>query len=232
MSYLTLSQVVNSYISQHSRPQGEFRRLFDIAIRGFKFCELHATSVPDTQELDVLSNKTAYLPTDCLAVISCGYQDFDGSIIPMTRNDSMTLLNSTETDRATAFESGDDSETVTRIETGSKIQLGYSYKVDTVNGRIIFDYNFPEDTVVVECMVMFSEQSEDYVVHPYFEEALISFIEWKDSKGNAKTKSERLLNRADFFEDFRIANQSLSSFSLTELFESYRREQSLGRTRI
>jgi len=226
---LTLDQIVNSYMSQFERPSGEYRRLYDLALRGYKFCDLHSCAIPETVELDVLANKTAVLPATCIAggVIEVGWQDEDGIIIPLTENKYISTLNSTSTTRVSATPAVPKTS-VTTLGVGDRVQLGYSYKVDYENSIIVLDYDFPESTIVVKHMKMFEEQSEDYVVNDYFEECLISWILWQDSKRAKSTNADRQQNKKDFDTDLANARKSINGFSLRELFESYKRKLSLG----
>jgi len=228
---LTLDNIVSSYLSANERPQSEYRRLYDIALRGFKFMQLHKTGLPETVELDVLANKTATLPADVLTVIEIGWQDDTGHIVPLTQNSSMTMLNSTSTTRLSQAQIPNPATTTTTNlvpVVGDRIQLGYSYKIDYDNSRIVLDYDFPESTIVVKYLPMFSEQSEDYVVSEFFEEALIAFLYWQDSKRAKNTNADREQNRRDFYNEFRIASQAIQPFSLRELYETYKRKLSLG----
>lgn len=230
---LTLDQIVSSYLSQHERPQSEFRRIYDIALRVYKFCDLHSTALPETVDLDVLANKTAVLPSNCITggVIEVGYQDDEGIIVPLVENRHMTFLNSTSATRATGIPASDET-TVELYPSGSRIQLGNSYKVDYENSVIVLDYDFPEDTLVIKYLKAFSEQSEEYVVNPFFEETIISGIQWHNSKRISATKADRDQNRRDFYNDLSISMKAINKFSPRELYESYRREQSLGKNRI
>lgn len=228
---LTLDNIVSSYLSQFERPQSEYRRIFDIALRGFKFCNLHAVGLPTTIELDVLANKTAVLPADALSVIEIGWQDDTGHIVPLTQNSSMTMLNSTSTTRLADAQLADPAvSTVTSLipAIGDRIQLGYSYKIDYENSIIVLDYDFSEATIVVKYLPMFSEQSEDYVVSEYFEECILAWISWHDSKRAKNTNADREQNRRDFYNEFRIASQAIQPFSLRELYETHKRKLSLG----
>ena len=231
---LTLDQLISSYLSQHERPQAEYRRLYDLALRGFKYMQLHSTGLPTTIELDVLANKTAVFPADVLSVIEVGWQDDTGHIVPLTQNSSMTTLNSTSTTRLADAQLADPAvNTVTSLvpTQGDRIQLGYSYKIDYENSIIVLDYDFPESTIVVKYLPMFSEQSEDYVVSEYFEEAILAYLQWQDSKRIKNTAADRQMNRADFFNELRIARQAMQSFSLRELYEVHKRKVSLGSNR-
>lgn len=231
MSILTLEQIVNSYLSQHERPQSEFRRLYDIALRGFKFCELHSTGVPLTVELDVAANKTATLPATVLSVLEVGYQDGDGIIVPLVENKNMTFLNSTSATRATGIPV-DSTTTVKLYPADSRLQLGNSYKVDYEHSVIILDYDFSESTIIIKALQMFSEQSEEYAVNQFFEESLLAFISWQDSKRAKNTQADRQLNRQDFYNELANARKAINGLSLMETYTSYRREQGLGANRI
>lgn len=228
---LTLDQIVSSYLSQHERPAGEYRRLYDIALRGYKFMQLHSVGLPETVELTVLSNKTAVLPATVLSVLEVGWQDNTGHIVPLTQNSSMTMLNSTSTTRLSQAQIPNPATTTTTSlipAVGDRIQLGYSYKIDYDNLRIVLDYDFPESTVVVKYLPLFSESSQDYVVSEYFEEAILAFLSWQDSKRAKNTNADREQNRRDFYNEYRIANQSVKHFSLRELYETHKRKLSLG----
>lgn len=231
MSVLTLDQIVSSYLSQFERPQSEYRRIYDIALRGFRFMELHSTGVPLTVELDVAANKTATLPATVLSVLEVGYQDSDGIIIPLTENKNMTLLNSTSATRATGIPA-DSATTVQLYPEDSRLQLGNSYKVDYEHSVIILDYDFSETTIIVKALEMFAEQSEEYAVNQFFEESLLAFISWHDSKRAKNTQADRQLNRQDFFNELSNARKAINGLSLMEIYTSYRREQSLGKNKI
>lgn len=205
--YLSLTSVVQSYISRSEKPESSFRRLYEIALGGFKWMQLHSTGVPATVEVDVLSNKTAILPNDFLSVINLGKLTSDGSTQDLFQNSDLSILNTTDDER------GGERVSYNNID---------CYRIDYAAKRVVLNPDFDGDVLVLEYLPVFSESSDDYAVNPFAEEALISYIRWQDSIYDAKLKSERHINRKDFFSEYHNAKRAINKITRTDLYQSYR----------
>lgn len=208
--FLSLTQIVHSYISQWEKPESSFRRLYSTGLRGYKFCELHGSGTPKTVTLEVLSNKTAILPDNCLSVLNIGFLNASGELINIKRNEELTLSKSTATDR-----------TEQKTECESVEETGY--RIDYDNSRIVLPFDFRYDELVAEYLPVFEETNEDLIIADQFEETLIEWIGWKDK---TQSPQDRANHERLFWNHFRIAKRSMKPFNIRESYKYF----SIGKT--
>ncbi len=243
---ITLDEIVQGYLDQHNRPDAQYRRIYNIAIRGFRLFYRDSTGYPSTAELTVLANGTAVLPVNALNKISVGILNNRGEIASLTYDPLLSLYDSTNperTDQPVTDTLITNQQFVVGFQTlgngtvplwgygqygiGAQPNLGF-YNIDWENRVMIFNFGFAQPTVIFEYLGLPYENGT-YLLHPFFQEALIAYIAWQDKLGNKtigvgeKRDSERIYNN-----EYRNARRSLSPFDPSDIYNQFRQSMRLA----
>lgn len=233
---MKISKAIYRYISQAGYNNGHYRRLYDIAVRGTKEIGLDVTSSPKTIRLDVLPNKTCQLPPDLLNVLNVGVVNNVGQIASIMRDDTVTAFRKLNTE-ASRFNEDDfatapvdntrlrDFAYLNSINGSSDYKAFGAYSKTTFIGTYTIDEDtmilnpeFPYDYIIVEYMATIDE--DDVEIPEIAEEALISYIAWKDSQymptGRKMNLSEKSIRRTEFYNQKRLLKSRIHPFLPSE----------------
>ena len=238
---ITMDEIVNAYLDAEEVPDSLYRRIHGLGVRAYRQIYMHATGQPIPVELEVLANKTAILPCDCLNKISVGTLNAKGQISPFTEDGGLGLGDATNVNRL-----GQPTQDITinqnaeiyynpngtyvgsflggQYGSGARSDLGF-YRMDWEQRLIIFDFQFPYTSVWMEYLPVFTDDGQ-YNVSPFFVEAILSFIEWKDKRNGA---SDRANAERQWGNQFRIGRRSMKPFDASQVFLSYNRTTRQGR---
>ncbi len=246
---ISLDEITNFFLDQHQYPQSKYRRIYSIAIRGWRLFYRDATGYPKTVILPILGNQTSVLPADAMNKISVGVLNQRGEIASLTYDPLLSFANAesparisqpTQQTLATGEEilfSLQDSGNLGFVGYGNFGQYGVGsqpvlgfYNIDWQNRLIVYGFhNCPNVTSVQFSYLSSVPENGDYVIHPFFQEALIAYINWQDSVGNArKSKGERQLNERDFNVQYRNAMRAMTPFDPSEQYNQWRQSQRLS----
>jgi hypothetical protein len=235
----TLDEIVNFYLDAWELPDGQYRRIHSLAVRGYREIYKHASGEPQCIELEVLANKTTELPCDCLNKISVGVLNAKGEIATLTEDESLGLGGATSPNRLSEptqkTQIDDNSEIFYNVNgnylgnylyaqmgVGARSDLGF-FKIDWKQRLIIYDFQFPYANVWLTYLPVYSNDGK-YVVNPFFSECLINFIGWQDKR---RTAQDRRDCRFEYFNELRIGKRSMKAFDPTQA-----QNQSARTTRI
>jgi hypothetical protein len=108
------------------------------------------------------------------------------------------------------------------LEENESLLSQYSYCKDRETS-IRLSSAFAESEVMCEYLPQ-ATQDGDYIVHPLFEEALINWIIWQDSRGDRKTgDGTKRENERIYFNSLRNARRAVKPFSLDQMYKSWQR---------
>lgn len=221
---ISLDEIVNGYLDQHQMPQSKYRRIYSIAIRGFRLFYRDSTGMPKTVTLPVLANGTSVLPVDAMNKIAIGVLNQRGEIASLSYDPLLALTDvtsSTRESQPTEQTLADTNEILFSLQDNGNYGIGYGgyqqlgigaqpvigfYNIDWAQRVIVYNFHFKPTEVIFEYLAM-PNVDGDYAIHPFFQEALIAFINWNDSVGNVK-KPYREINKRDF--DIAYANARLA----------------------
>lgn len=238
---IEMDEIVNFYLDAEESPDSLYGRIHGLGVRAYRQIHMHAQGEPLSVELEVLANKTAILPCDCLNKIGVGILNNHGEISPLTEDNNLGLGNSSSINRVDKGVSGllvDNTSAIfynpngTNVGTmltgqygsGARSDLGF-FRIDWDQRLIIFDFNFPYTSVWLEYLPVFSNDGT-YIVNPFFVEAVLSFIEWKDKRRNA---NDRNAAKREFGNQIRIGRRSMKPFDPGQVFNQYYRTNRLSR---
>lgn len=241
---LTLDEIVNNFLDSAEMPDAQYRRIFSIAIRGYRQMHFHASGQPQSVELEVLANKTSVLPQDYLQKINIGVFNQRGELSPLTEDTLLGLRKDTEVDRLEQrnFELLVDPQNDNWINSGlfynnwgmwrqygvgSQSDLGF-YRIDPQNQVVVYNFHFRYPTVQLEYLPIVSEDNQ-YVVNPFFQEALISFIRWQNAIDSRRFNiGEREQYKTDYYNNLRVAKRAIKPFDPYEPINQYNRTTMLA----
>lgn len=235
---ITLDEIVQSYLDLHQMPDSKYRRIFNIAIRGYRLFHRDSTGFPQTQTLTVLANGTAVLPVNALNKIAVGVLNNRGELASLTYDPLLSLFdaeNSSRKQQTTVDTLIDNEQYVVEFQelqgglvplygygqygVGSSGTIGF-YNIDWEQRVMIFNFGFCQPTIEFVYLGLPCEDG-NYLIHPFFQEALIAWINWQDSIGNVK-RGDRQLNKRDFDIQYANARKAMAPFDPSDIYNSYR----------
>jgi hypothetical protein len=238
---VSLDEIVNNYLDQYKRPDRDYRIIYGIAVRGLRLFYRDALGQPQTVNLTVLANKTAVLPIGALNRIKCGVLNNRGEIAPFTYDPDLSLFDSTNPQRtaqptsdllinneqfvvgATELNNGYlPGYGYEQLGIGSQPNLGF-YNIDWANRVVVFNFGpviYP--TVQFVYLGLPCCDNGDYFVHPFFQEALISWIDWQVTIPKRMARRGKSAEEAAFDMQYRNARTAMDPFSMSDAYSQYR----------
>lgn len=232
---ITLDEITNGYLDQHQMPQSKYRRIYSIAIRGFRLFYRDSTGIPKTVTLPVLGNGTSVLPTDAMNKIAIGVLNQRGEIASLVYDPLLALTDTTSPNREQqptehllvnnddilfALQDGNNIGYVGyggygQLGVGSQPVIGY-YNIDWANRVIVYNFHF-KPTEVIFSYLGIPDVDGDYAIHPFFQEALIAYINWQNSVGDVK-KQYREINKRDYDIAYNNARKAMAPFDPSDMY--------------
>lgn len=215
---------------QNELPDGQYFRIEQLAIRGYRQLHFHSIGLPKQVELEIMANGQACLPCDFLSKLRIGPVNEKGEIQALLENDLLSLGDNKPNAALGGDLSGDDNYYLDRNgyypilggQYGSgSLQVAGSYKLDLENQLVIFNPNCSLSDIHISYLPMVSE-ADDYCVHPFFQEALVEWLNWQNSKNNPKFASMRLKNEDDYNKALWKARRAMKPFNVGDMYNQYR----------
>jgi hypothetical protein len=200
-----LKQIVAELIDSKDSSSHEFRRLYNIGVRGVREFNTDVVGSFTTALLDVNANKTVELPEDYVSYSKIGVINDKGEIVTLRLNNQLSDINSRRFLKDDRFEDLPKIATVTYPSVpynypyiyynffaanqsfnlfgigGGGQNLG-DYKVDEECGVIILSPSFNFDQILLEYLSDgMDRECDDYMVDSRASEALLAYIRWKSS---------------------------------------------------
>jgi hypothetical protein len=230
---VTLDEIVNFYLDEWELPDAQYRRIHSLAVRGYREIYKHASGTAIDVEIEVLANKTAQLPCDCLNKISVGILNAQGEIAPLTEENLISTNSSVNrlSAQTTRTEVDNNSEIFYNVDgnymgnymyaqmgVGAQSDLGF-YTIDWAQRLIVLGFHFAYTSIWLKYLPVYSDNGK-YPVNPFFSECLINFIGWKDKR---RSPSDRATCRVEYYNELRIGKRSMKPFDAGQAYNSYNR---------
>ena len=239
---IKLGDVVNMYIDEARLSTKDFRRLWAMAFRGLQEIGMDVSWSPKVTVLEVNPNLTSDLPDDFLEWIRVGVFNESGEIATLKVNEQLTRYRDTVptrlSDIQTQIGAGMDSLTYPYwfgywdqdyehyFGAGSGLIQPGECRLDSANNVIVFDPQFAYSSVVFE-YVSSPIMDDDYTIDFRCQEALISFLRFKDIQSLPSSRmvniSEKTMRQREFYAQKKLARKRLKPFRL-QVAEQYIRE--------
>lgn len=195
-----LRQIVSYAIDEVQASIGEFDRYWVLAFRCLVDLLYDVTAQPETFRIPLNGNKTANFPSGCISWTKIGILNDKGEVSTLKINNALTTFKDANPNRLSQL-TADINDAIPVILNapfyvnyyydgiyqplfgvgGGLVQYG-SCRVDEENRVVILDEDFKYDHIIFECIVS-PQKNGDYVVPLACQEAVVSFIKWKDKKG-------------------------------------------------
>jgi hypothetical protein len=239
---IKLSDAVNMYIDEARLTTKDFRRLWAMAFRGLQEIGMDVSWTPKITVLPVNSNLTADLPDDYLEYVRVGVFNDAGEVATLKVNESLTRYRDTIPTRLTDISSQIgggpttpeypywfgywDGDYEHYFGVGSGLVQAGECRLDSANSVVLFDPQFAYSSVVFE-YISSPVMDDDYTIDFRCQEALISFLRWKDIQSLPSTKlvniSEKTMREREYYSQKKLARKRLKPFRL-QVAEQYIRE--------
>lgn len=241
---IPLSQICNFYIDEAKLTSADFRRLWTLAFRGLVDMGFNTLWQPKTIRIALNDNKTADLPADFMNWVKIGVFNSYGEIATLTVNNNLSTYKDLHENRLTSIAAD---VTTPDMLAGSPYYFNYffdgtyrslygvpaglltpgSCRVDTQNEVILFDPNFQYDYVVLE-YISSPQEDDDFSIDVRFQEAMISWLRWKDVQSNKSVNlGEKRSREKAYYNDLSRCKKYLKPFRLQEAEQMLRENSNL-----
>lgn len=243
---LTLDEITNWFLDQFNLPQSQFDRISRLAIRGYRLFYRDSTGMPQTITLTVQANGTAVLPVNALNKISVGVLNNRGELASLTYDPLLSSFDATSSTRQqqTAYETLITNEElvvgIQELQAGLVPLLGYGqfgvggtgtigfYNIDWKQRVMTFNFGFRLPTVEFVYLGLPCEDG-NYLIHPFFQEALIAWMTWQDMIGKRNVGvGDKQLAKRNFDVQYDNARKSMSPCDPSDVYNLYRRNMRLA----
>lgn len=245
--WVGLAEVIYQYIDQAKLTSAEFRRLWTIGVRGVEEIGLDVHSTPKTAKLLVNANKTVNLPSDYIGLSKVGVFNANGEVATLRKNPNLTAYKIDQSDRTSSNTDGvagnsfrlqdlayvnyyDGARYVNIFGAGALLNSAGEYDVSEDEGILYLNNEFGYSYVVME---YFSSPGDDidYKIPFQVKEAVLAYVAWKDIEmlpnGRRVTMGDKQLRRKEFYNQKRLANLRVNSFTPWDANEIIRMGQKL-----
>lgn len=214
---IPLKQITAELIDSKDSSSHEFRRLYNIGVRGIREFNTDITGTFVTKLLDVRANKTVELPEDYISYSKVGIINEKGEIITFRKNNQLSTFNENHTLKSERFEDVPKVTSITNPSVplsspyvfynffisnqsynlfgigGGGQNLG-EYKVDEECGVIVLGSSFQYDKILLEYLSDGMDcEADDYMVDSRASEALLAYMRWKSALDMPKKYNQGII---------------------------------------
>lgn len=243
-----LDQIVNMVISERELSDGDYFRLWQLALRELK--SLNREFAGDFKEVQIIpcANGTAPLPFDFLREIGVGVINDVGEFVPFRKNKLITRNLDNDDDRLGQETLGSTNvgyplnspfNNVARVGSypliggygslgvGSDVNLG-TYDIDYSENLILFDFslsmNNPYGNMVLRYLPVLGSCDGEIMVHESLVEVLIAYMIYRTIINKRQvTAFDKSEAKRDYFNKSRLARLEYRAVKFQQIIQNYRR---------
>lgn len=209
MTKIGLKTIVAELIDSKDSSSHEFRRLYNIGVRGIREFNSDVVGSFTTALLDVNANKTVTLPADYISYSKIGVINEKGEIVTLRLNQQLSTYNDAHVTKQARFDGVPKLQTMTTSVPYNYPYVYYNlfvanqsynlfgiagggqnigeYKVDEECGVIVLGRFFQYNKVLLEYLSDGMDcESDDYMVDSRASEAMLAYMRWKSSLDQPK----------------------------------------------
>jgi len=223
--YITLDEIVNDLLGDEGRVTShDYLRLLHIANRGLKELTFDILGSTKVTLLEVNSSMKLDLPGDFLDYEFIGVVNNDNTLEPLGFKNNIPLTGNVNHKAEYHDEYHFVNGGLFGLGGGQNKNGYYSPQVDMENNTMTLASSNVGDTIYLEYLSDGRAEGGLTVIHPYAQEALISWTYWKSiQKSRAYPQSEKQAARKDYYNDKRVARARLKSFTKEEAMQQFRK---------
>jgi hypothetical protein len=225
MGRIGLKTIVAELIDSKDSSSHEFRRMYNIGVRGVREFNTDIVGNFSTKLLDVNANKTTDLPEDYVSYSKMGVINEKGEIVTLRSNPQLSNYNIGHPLNPDRFEGvpgigavsypaipynypyiyynffiSNQSFNLFGLAGGGQ-DIG-NYKVDEECGIIIFGPNFKYEKVLLEYLGDGMDRDcDDYMIDSRAAEAMLAYIRWKTALDNPKKYGQGIMR--DYKQEYK-----------------------------
>jgi len=246
---IPLKTIIANFISSADLSEHQFMRLWNIGVMGARSFNLDISGRFKTVLLDVAANKTADLPTDYLTLSKLGVLNANGEVIPFRQNTALNALHAEYTDQLdnrNTYPAIDPINALTSPTRFPFIWLNFTvsgsegyhlfglgsgtgtvgeYKIDEECRTIFLSSDWPYSQIVLEYLSDgYDSECDDFVIDVKAEEAMMSYIRWKNAQDNRKKYSTGDVQyyKREFYNQKRLAKMRLNPVNISDMQAVFR----------
>lgn len=240
--FVPLETIVYRFLDMADRGEDSYRKAYNLGIMVYREMRMDVFGQTVTALINVLANKTGKLPADYSNYIRLGIPNSGtGELAEFTRNDNLSSYDILDVNREsnTGLQTYDGSGLLTpqnmpqdlffpyfnmgSLGVGSVNNIG-NFKIDKVAGYIILDPNFAYSSFLMEYTQDANVISDNYMVDINAEQAILDGIIWKWNWLRKDIPvSEKQIQRAEYYNQKRLARQRMNPLTLQDINDSGRR---------
>lgn len=228
MANIELQEVVKQFLDGNDYGHAEYRKAYNIAIRGWRILRWDVDGQIKTTELNVKCDLTADLPHDFLGYSEIGVSNSNGTLALLTENPHLSEIIDCDVDyENNSYYHLDTDPSVQYYDNynrgkGSVNNIG-EFKIDLTNNKVIFSPDFCYSRVILKYNSNNFEGKGEYYINEMCSEALLAFItyEWyKHKQGVPQNHKAEYLNT--WYNQKRLAKARMRNYSLQQLNDASR----------
>jgi len=242
MATIGLRQLVAEFLDSADQSSHQFRRMYNIGVRGSRAFNLDITGQMITVLLPVNVNNTVNLPVDYLTYSKMGIINERGEIITFTKNEQLSQYHAiyqNETDRNAGVPElttignyvaplpypylysnywwGGTSYTLFGLNSGTA-QI-CDFDIDEGAGVILLNPKNKYPEILFEYLSDgYDETADDYQINSMAEEAFICYLRWKNSTDMVKKFSAGQVReyKNEYYREMRLAKMRINKAYASE----------------
>lgn len=238
---ITLDEIVDGYILQHRMPDSAYLRVVQLGIRGLRLFHRDSTGFPQYANLTVLANGTAVLPVNAMNKIAVGVLNNRGELASLTYDPNLSLYDAEsqtreqQTVQDTLINNEQAAIVWQELQGGLVPLLGYGqygvgslssvgfYNIDWQQRIMVFNFCSTNISTVQFVYLGLPCENGNYLVHPFFQEALIAFIDWQDAVGSPKSNPGDRAQKKQLYDiQYQNARNAMQPFDPSDIYNQYR----------
>jgi hypothetical protein len=243
MATIGLRKIVAQFLDSADQSSHQFRRLYNIGVRGAREFNLDITGQFKTVLLPVNPNKTVTLPQDYLNYSKMGIINERGEIITFTKNEQLSQYHAIYTQQVERNEGVPELTTIGQYVAPLPYPYLYSnywyggssynlfglnsgtavvaeFQIDEGAGVILLNQtmNYPE--LLLEYLSDgYDELADDYEIDMRAEEAFICYLRWKNATDMIKKFSAGQVReyKNEYYRERKLAKMRINKALVSEL---------------
>jgi hypothetical protein len=225
MAYTTVDEIVRNVLGDEGKvTTHEYLRHLHIANRGLK--ELTFDVLGDTKVVVLAVDNTLRvdLPGDYIDYVFIGVVNGDYRLETLGRDAAIPVDSDTNVNTEGSPEYHYIYGSLFGLGGGQNQNGYYAPKIDYENWQIILSSISAGQTIYLEYISDGRQEGGQNLVHPYAEEALVSYVYWKSiQRKRGIPANDKLMARKDWYNEKRLASARLKGFTKEEALQQIRK---------
>lgn len=243
-----LRQIIAQFLDSADQSSHQFRRLYNIGVRGCREFNLDITGQFKTVLLPVNPNKTVTLPQDYLTYSKMGIVNERGEIITFTKNEQLSQYHAIYTQQVERNEGVPELTTIGNYVAPLPYPYLYSnywnggtsynlfglnsgtaniteFDIDEGAGVILLNQHTRYEEMLLEYLSDgYDELADDYEIDVRAEEAFICYLRWKQATDLIKKFSASQIReyKNEYYRERKLAKMRINKALVSEFTKTKR----------